>query len=206
MLIHTACSAGPTRVDDSKNPGTLLLICFKHPSANRNSDLVAVSDFTALRKSERTMGTDLSNELGGRSSGSGWYLHCRRLVRRSLRWNKGQCYVRICVQHFLKSCGSHTEYDPRESPNQRSRPEFNRSSHRVAGITDSTEHQRSISKRPDLVRDASSLPDRLEGIPRCLMSCLHCGRRRGAGGGTKAIAYVRIHLRSAFPEILWLTD
>ena len=26
------------------------------------------------------------------------------------------------------------------------------------------------------------------------------------GGGTKAIAYVRIHLRAAFPEILWLTD
>ena len=25
-------------------------------------------------------------------------------------------------------------------------------------------------------------------------------------GGTKAIAYVRIHLRAAFPEILWLTD
>lgn len=25
-------------------------------------------------------------------------------------------------------------------------------------------------------------------------------------GGTKAIAYARIHLRAAFPEILWLTD
>jgi hypothetical protein len=58
MLIHTACSTGPTGVDDSKNPGTLPLIRFKHPSANRNSDLVAVSDDnTALRESGKTMST-----------------------------------------------------------------------------------------------------------------------------------------------------
>jgi hypothetical protein len=51
-------------------------------------------------------------------------------------------------------------------PNQRSRPESNRPSQRVVGITDNTEHQESISKLPDLVRDVSSLPNRLEGIPR----------------------------------------
>lgn len=39
-------------------------------------------------------------------------------------------------------------------------------SQRVVGITDNTEHQGSTSKHPDLVRDASSLPNILEGIPR----------------------------------------
>ena len=46
------------RIHAEKNPGTLPLICFQYPSANKNSDLGAASDDnTALRKSERTIGT-----------------------------------------------------------------------------------------------------------------------------------------------------
>jgi hypothetical protein len=46
--------SGPTEVE---NPGTLPSIRFGHPSADKNSDLFAVSnDNTALRKSEGTMG------------------------------------------------------------------------------------------------------------------------------------------------------
>jgi hypothetical protein len=53
----THCLLG-TGVDDSENPGTLPLICFRHPSADKNSGLVAVSDDnTVPRKGERTMGT-----------------------------------------------------------------------------------------------------------------------------------------------------
>lgn len=58
-----------------------------------------------------------------------------------------------------------------------------------------------MSKRPGLVRDASSLPNRLEGISRVFTSFVVRAR-----GGTEAIAYMRIHLRAAFPDILWLTD
>ena len=52
----THCLLG--RPSGVENPGTLPLICFQHPSANKNSDLdVASDDNTALRKSERTLGT-----------------------------------------------------------------------------------------------------------------------------------------------------
>ena len=57
LFLHadTHCLlGGPTGVE---NPGTSPFIRFRHPSANRNSDLIAVSDGnTALRKSGRTMG------------------------------------------------------------------------------------------------------------------------------------------------------
>jgi hypothetical protein len=57
LFLHadTHCLlGGPTGVE---NPGTSPFIRFGHPSANRNSDLIAVSDGnTALRKSGKTMG------------------------------------------------------------------------------------------------------------------------------------------------------
>ena len=90
---------------------------------------------------------------------------------------KGQCLR----AHLRAACSEIPWFTdlisyPWECPNQRSRPESDRPSQRVAGVTDDTEHQGSISKRPGLVRDAFSRPNR-EGVPGDFIPCLHCRRR-----------------------------
>ena len=152
----------------AKNPGTLPLICFQHPSANKNSDLdVASDDNTALRKSERTMGTATIRRTN--------WVGIPRLDDFISRLHRGRRCVSIegglrpvVTRAFACSISRNSvAHRPSLLPHGRARTSDRAqspiASQRVVGIADNTEHQGSISKLPD---DVSSLPNRLEGIPR----------------------------------------